>query len=113
MQTFLMLCAWCLRAAAGLQASAGLHGCLTAEAAGWWLQVQLEGPASGADVVVQLFEARPGDPAVPQGKAFAMISARDAGISIHPPATGVQLPRPGVVPAPPPSMVPASLAVSI
>ena len=52
------------------------------------LQVQLEGPTSSEDVLVQLFEARPGDPAVPQGKAFATISARDAGISIHPPATG-------------------------
>lgn len=56
------------------------------------LQVQLEGPISSEEVLVQLFEARPGDPAVPRGKAFATISARDAGISIHPPATGAHSP---------------------
>ena len=38
---------------------------------------------------MQLYEARPGDPAVPQGKAFATISAQDAGISMHPRAAGV------------------------
>lgn len=48
----------------------------------------LEGSASSEDVSVQLFEAKPGDPAVPQGKAFATISAQAAGISMHPPATG-------------------------
>ena len=54
---------------------------------GW--QVCLEGAAASEDVAVQLYEARPGDPAVPQGKAFATISAQDAGISMHPRAAGV------------------------
>jgi hypothetical protein len=32
------------------------------------------------DVRVQLYEAHPGDPAVPQGKAFAMISSEELGL---------------------------------
>lgn len=52
------------------------------------MQVCLDGDASSGGLSVQLFEAKPGDPAVPQGKAFATISAQDAGISMHPPATG-------------------------
>ena len=52
------------------------------------MQVCLEGEACSQDVAVQLFEATPGDPAVPQGKAFATISAQDAGISMHPPGAG-------------------------
>ena len=72
-------------------------------------QVQLEGPSGSEDVLVQLFEARPGDPAVPQGKAFATISARDAGISIHPPATGAHSLAP-MLHLRPASSLPASLA---
>ncbi len=49
----------------------------------------LEGAAASEDVAVQLYEATPGDPAVPQGKAFGTISAQDAGISMHAPAAGM------------------------
>ena len=52
------------------------------------MQVCLEGQACSQGLSVQLFEAKPGDPAVPQGKAFATISAQDAGISMHPAAAG-------------------------
>lgn len=51
-------------------------------------QVCLEGEACSRGLSVQLFEAKPGDPAVPQGKAFATISAQDAGLSMHPAAAG-------------------------
>lgn len=35
------------------------------------------------EVRVQLYEARAGDPAVPQGKAFAMISSEELGLPHH------------------------------
>lgn len=52
------------------------------------VQVHLQGEACSQGVSVQLFEAKPGDPAVPQGKAFATISAQDAGIPMHRPGAG-------------------------
>ena len=55
------------------------------------MQVCLQDAAASRDVSVQLFEAKPGDPAVPQGKAFATISAQDAGITMHPPGAGDHL----------------------
>ena len=44
------------------------------------LQVVLENGCCNEEVQVQLYEARPGDPAVPQGKAFATISSAELGL---------------------------------
>ncbi len=46
-------------------------------------QVVLENGCCDDEVKVQLYEARPGDPAVPQGKAFATISSEDLGLPPH------------------------------
>ena len=43
----------------------------------------LENGCCDDEVRVQLYEARPGDPAVPQGKAFATISSVDLGLPPH------------------------------
>ncbi|KAK9905950.1 hypothetical protein WJX75_009398 [Coccomyxa subellipsoidea] len=45
--------------------------------------VVLENGCCDDEVRVQLYEARPGDPAVPQGKAFATISSVDLGLPPH------------------------------
>lgn len=43
----------------------------------------LENGCCDEEVQVQLYEARPGDPAVPQGKAFATISSAELGLPPH------------------------------
>lgn len=45
-----------------------------------FMQVVLENGCCTDEVSVHLFEARPGDPAVPQGKAFATISSEELGL---------------------------------
>lgn len=45
-------------------------------------QVVLDEGVCDEELCVTLFEARPGDPAVPQGKAFATISSQELGLPL-------------------------------